>query len=222
MSDVIQASRLEINRDVRKLQLSKHEQSVPDTIRMKDQKAKLISVSIGTGGDMAKHVREYVMADLEGFVDDRHRGFSRVCYDGDTEPAGTVRRNNRQWSGMSQEEAREIQEALNLDQRLLPGDFGVNVFVEGIKDFSKLPKGSKLAFPSGAVLVVEDFNPPCTHIADKIVSLYRTRSGTLLTRRQFLIEAKRKRGVVGVVDVPGKICSGDLIDVKRYKSPKLG
>ena len=189
---------------------------------MKEQKATLISVSIGTGDDMAKHVREGVMADLEGFVDDKHRGFSRVCYEGDTEPAGTVRRNNRQWSGMSQEEVREIEEALNLDQRLLPGDFGVNIFVEGIKDFSKLPKGSKLVFPSGAVLVVEDFNPPCTHIADKIVSLYRTRSGTPLTRRQFLIEAKRKRGVVGVVDVPGKICSGDLIDVKRYKSPKLG
>jgi hypothetical protein len=189
---------------------------------MKEQKATLISVSIGSGEDMAKHVREYVMADLEGFVDDKHRGFGRVCYEGDTEPVGTVRRNNRQWSGMSQEEVRDIQDALNLDQPLLPGDLGVNVFVEGIKDFSKLPKGSKLVFPSGAVLVVEDFNPPCTDMADKIARLYRTRSGTPLTRRQFLIEAKRKRGVVGVVDVPGQICGGDLIDVKRYKSPKLG
>ena len=189
---------------------------------MKGQKATLISVSIGTSDDMAKHVREYVMADLDGFVDDKHRGFSRVCYEGDTEPVGTVRRNNRQWSGMSQEEAKEIQEALNLDQPLLPVDLGVNVFVEGIRDFSKLPKGSKLVFPSGAVLVVEDFNPPCTYMADKIVSRYVTRSGKPLTRRRFLIEAKRKRGVVGVVDVPGKICSGDVIDVKRYKSPKLG
>ena len=189
---------------------------------MKDEKATLISVSIGIGEDAAKQEREYVMADLEGFVDDKHRGYSRVCYEGDTEPVGTVRRNNRQWSGMSQEEVAEIQVALNLDQRLLPEDLGVNVFVEGIKDLSKLPKGSKLVFPSGAVLVVEDFNPPCAHMADKIVSLYKTCSGKPLTRRQVLIEAKRKRGVVGVVDVPGNICSGDLIDVKRYKSPKLG
>ena len=42
---------------------------------MKEQKATLISVSIGTGDDMAKHVREGVMADLEGFGDDKHRGF---------------------------------------------------------------------------------------------------------------------------------------------------
>jgi hypothetical protein len=38
---------------------------------MKEQKATLISVSIGFGEDMAKHVREYVMVDLEGFVDDK-------------------------------------------------------------------------------------------------------------------------------------------------------
>ena len=189
---------------------------------MKELKATLISVSTKTDEDMAWRARKNVVADFEGFVDDVHRGPSRVCYEGDTEPAGTVRRNNRQWSGMSQEEAREIEEALNLAHPLVPADLGINVFVEGIKDFSKLPKGSKLVFPSGAVLVVEDFNPPCTHMADKIVSRCSTVSGKSLTRRRVLIEAKRKRGVVGVVDVPGKICSGDSIVVKRYKSPKLG
>ena len=96
---------------------------------MKDEKATLISVSIGIGEDAAKQEREYVMADLEGFVDDKHRGYSRVCYEGDTEPVGTVRRNNRQWSGMSQEEVGEIEAALNLDQRLMPEDLGVNVVV---------------------------------------------------------------------------------------------
>ena len=96
---------------------------------MKDEKATLISVSIGIGDDVAKQEREHVMADLEGFVDDKHRGYSRVCYEGDTEPVGTVRRNNRQWSGMSQEEVGEIEAALNLDQRLMPEDLGVNVVV---------------------------------------------------------------------------------------------
>ena len=106
---------------------------------MKEQKATLISVSTKTDEEMAWQARKNVVADFEGFVDDVHRGPSRVCYEGDTEPAGTVRRNNRQWSGMSQEEAREIQEALNLAQPLMPADLGVNVFVEGIEDFSKLP-----------------------------------------------------------------------------------
>ena len=56
---------------------------------MKEQKATLISVSTKTDEEMAWHARKNVVADFEGFVDDVHRGPSRVCYEGDTEPAGT-------------------------------------------------------------------------------------------------------------------------------------
>ncbi len=170
---------------------------------------------------MSKQAQKTVMADLEGLAGDKHRGYSRACYEGDTEPEGTIRRNNRQWSGMSKEEVEEIQEALNLQAPLSPEDLGVNLFIEGVEEFSKLPKGSKLKFPSGAVLVVEDYNPPCTEMGDKIARLYTTRSGESLTRRQFLIEARRKRGLVGVVDVPGELCSGDPITLTRYTAPKL-
>lgn len=188
---------------------------------MKAQEAVLVSVHIGTRDDMSKQPCNSVNAELDGFDGDKHQGYSRVCYAGDTEPEGTVRRNNRQWSGMSLEELEEIQEALNLERALSPEDLGVNLCIQGIKEFSKLPKGSKLVFPSGAVLVIEDYNPPCTEMGDKIASLYVTRSGEPITRKQFLIEAKRKRGVVGVVDVPGSITMGDRIIVRPYKAPRL-
>ena len=71
---------------------------------MKNLSASLVSVHIGTGTDMSKQPYDSVVVELDGFVGDKHRGFSRICYQGDTEPAGTVRRNNRQWSGMSGEE----------------------------------------------------------------------------------------------------------------------
>jgi MOSC domain-containing protein YiiM len=170
---------------------------------------------------MSKQPRDVVVAELDGFVDDKHRGYSRVCYEGDTEPEGTVRRNNRQWSGMSKEEVEEIQAALDLSEPLSPEDLGVNIFVQGIEAFSSLPKGTRLVFPSGATLMVEAFNPPCTEMGDKIASLYTTRSGQSLTRRQFLKEAKRKRGLVGVVDVRGELTGGDSIIVEPYRAPKL-
>ncbi len=188
---------------------------------MKDHEVTLISVHIGTRDDMSKQPCESANAELDGFVGDKHRGYSRVCWDGDTEPEGTVRRNNRQWSGMSLEELEEIRTALDLDQALSPEDLGVNVCISGVENFSQLPKGSKLVFPSGATLVVEDYNPPCTDMGDKIASLYMNRSGEPVTRKQFLIESKKKRGVVGVIDVPGVINTGERIVVKKYKAPEI-
>ena len=40
--------------------------------------------------------------------------------------------------------------------------------VEGIPEFSLLPKGTKLLFPSGAVLLVEGYNPPCAEMGLKL------------------------------------------------------
>ncbi len=189
---------------------------------MKKQIATLVSLHIGTRDDMSKQSCDSVIAELDGFVGDRHRGFSRVCWEGGTEPEGTVLRNNRQWSGVSEKELTEIQEALELDRALTAEDLGANICIRGIEGFSSLPKGSKLVFPSRAVLVVEDYNPPCTDMGDKIARLYAKKSGEPLTRKQFLIEAKKKRGVVGSIDVPGEIYSDDEITVKIYSAPKLG
>jgi hypothetical protein len=109
---------------------------------MKVQEAVLVSVHIGAGDDMSKQRCHSVNAELDGFDGDKHRGYSRICYEGDTEPEGTLRRNNRQWSGMSLEELEEIRETLNLDRPLSPEDLGVNLCIQGIEEFSKLPKGT--------------------------------------------------------------------------------
>lgn len=188
---------------------------------MRAIEANLVSILIGFQEDMSKQPCHSVNAQLDGFEGDKHRGYSRVCYEGDTEPCGTVRRNNRQWSAVSLEELKEIQEELDLARPLLPGDLGVNLCIEGVDGFSRLTKGSRLVFPSGATLMVEDYNPPCTEMGDKIAKMYVNRAGEPLSRKQFLIAAKRKRGLVGVVDVPGIITTGDKIMIKPYSPPKL-
>jgi len=181
----------------------------------------LVSVHIGTRNDMSKQQRSSITAELDGFAEDKHKGFSRVAYENDSDPMGTVRRNNRQWSGVSREELDEISAGLNLQETLTAEDLGCNICTQGIPEFSKLPKGTRLKFPSGAVLVVEDYNPPCRDMANKIANRYLTQEGVKITPREFIIGAKKKRGVVGSIDVPGEIHADDEFVVEQYQPPKL-
>jgi len=184
---------------------------------MKKLTGTLVSLHTGNNEDLSKDACERVQAELDGFVGDKHRGQSREAYAGDDEPPGTIRRNERQWSGVSVEELTVIQERLDLESPLSPSTLGANICMEGIPDFSDLPKGTKLVFPSGAVLLVEENNPPCVDMGEQIASTYDTRSGKTLTRNEFLRPAVGRRGVVGVVDVPGEIVAGDEVLVKIYE-----
>ena len=179
----------------------------------------LVSVHIGEEGKLAKIAQPFVQAELDGFIGDRHKGFSRVAYEGDTEPEGTVRRNNRQWTGVSVEELAMIQARMDLREPLSAETLGANICVKGIPDFSRLAKGDRLIFPSGATLIVENYNPPCTDMAEKIAALHTTNSGEPVQRLDFCKQAKRIRGIVGSIDVPGTINTGDKVVVQRYKPP---
>jgi len=184
---------------------------------MKKITGTLVSIHTGNNEDLSKDACQSVQAELDGFVGDKHRGQSREAYAGDDEPPGTIRRNERQWSGVSVEELAVIQERLDLESPLSPSTLGANICVEGVPDFSDLPKGTKLVFPSGAVLLVEENNPPCVDMGEQIASKYNTKSGKTLTRGEFLRPAVGRRGVVGVVDVPGEIVAGDEVLVKVYE-----
>jgi hypothetical protein len=187
---------------------------------MKKNIGTLVSVHIGEEGDLAKVTQSTVQAELDGFVGDRHRGFSRVAYEGDTEPEGTVRRNNRQWTGVSVEELAMIQAHMDLREPLTAETLGANICVKGIPNFSRLAKGDRLIFPSGATLIVENYNPPCTDMSEKIAELHTMRSGEPIRKLDFCKQAMRIRGLVGSIDVPGLINTGDEIVVQIYKHPR--
>jgi len=180
----------------------------------------LVSVHIGEEDELAKVAQSAVQAELDGFVGDRHKGFSRIAYEGDTEPEGTVRRNNRQWTGVSVEELAMIQARMDLREPLSAETLGANICVKGIPDFSQLAKGDQLIFPSGATLIVEDYNPPCTDMSEKIAELHTTRSGESIRKLDFCKQAMHIRGLVGSIDVPGLINTGDEVIVQIYKRPR--
>jgi hypothetical protein len=178
----------------------------------------LVSVHTGDNAgdpeDYSKAARQSVKVELDGFVGDRHRGFSRIAASYDVDPTGTVRRNERQWSGVSTEELAIIAERLDLKEPLMAATLGANVCVEGVPGFSRLARGSRLVFPSGAVLVVEEGNPPCVDIAGQIAAAHTTRSGSSVAGKMFPKYALGLRGVVGVVDVAGTIEPGDRVVVE--------
>ena len=179
----------------------------------------VVSVHSGSNEDLSKNEHPVIQLRLDGVVGDRHQSFERSAWEGDKQPQGTIRRNERQWSAVSVEELAEIQAEMDLNEPLTAECLGANLCLAGVPQLSRLPKGSLLKFPSGVELVVVEFNPPCHDMGKKLASMYTTRSGESLSSTAFSKAAKLNRGVVGVVDVAGEISSGDQVTVEIYATP---
>jgi MOSC domain-containing protein YiiM len=179
------------------------------------------SVYLGSSEkDVDKSNCQSLNAQLSGFVGDRHGFFERETWEGDDkQPEGTIRRNERQWSAVSAEELAGITKDMDLAEPLQAGTLGANLCFSGIPHFSHLPKGTVLRFPSGAELMVEEYNPPCLDMGEKIASMHTSNKGQKIANVAFSSAAKYSRGLVGVIEVPGMIISGDTVEVIPYKSP---
>lgn len=115
-------------------------------------------------------------------------------------------RNVRQVTLLAEEELAEIAERLKVPA-IDPSWLGANMVVRSIPDFTLLPPSTRLQFPSGATLVVDMENYPCSQIA-KVVE--RHHPGT-----QFNVvkAAMHKRGVTAWVEREGYVNTGDKIKI---------
>ena len=186
---------------------------------MKKIVGQVISVHIGAHDELGKEEHPGVQVELNGIVGDRHQSYERSCWAGDKQPEGTIRRNERQWSAVSSEELAEIQAAMDLSESLTAASLGANLCITGIAELSRLPKGTVLKFPSGAELIVEEYNPPCHGMGKKLASMYTTKSGEPLSSTAFSKAAKLIRGIVGSVEVAGTISAGDEVTVELFETP---
>jgi hypothetical protein len=182
---------------------------------------KVVALYRGSNEDLSKQAHASLQAEIGGFAGDKHQGSTRETWDGEWQPAGTIRRNERQWSAVSVEELAHITERLELTEPLSPDTLGANLCIEGIPGFSLLPKGTALWFPSGAVLLVEEYNPPCGDMGAQIATKYASRSSEPLTDKSWLRPAAGRRGLVGVIDVAGEIHVGDEVEVRVYEDPVI-
>jgi hypothetical protein len=156
----------------------------------------------------------FVKAKTEGLrltfegPDDCHAGLTRKS-DSRTLPLykrNVDIRNVRQLTILSVEELADIATRLgvsNVEAEWL----GANMVVSGIPDFTLLPPSTRLQFPSGATVVVDMENYPCSQIA-KVVEQHHP--GT-----QFkVVEASmHKRGVTAWVEREGDVKPGDVIKI---------
>jgi len=187
---------------------------------MKKFTAKVVAVYSSDTDGSTSDPSSSIQVELDGVVGDSHRSFERKAWaGGDKQPEGTVRRNERQWSAVSVEELAEVSAELDLTEDITASCVGANLCFEGIPELSRLPKGTLLKFPSGAELVVVEYNPPCGYMGEKVAGRYSTNSGEPLRNTAFSKAAKLKRGIVGVVDVAGAIHAGDDVAVEIYETP---
>ena len=119
----------------------------------------VVSVHSGDNEDLSKNTLRSLTAEIGGFAGDKHHGPTRKAFNVDWQPAGTVRRNERQWSAVSVEELAHITERLALTEPL--------------------------------------------------------------TATAWLRPAAGRRGLVGIVDVPGAITAGDKVEVQVYEEPAI-
>lgn len=188
--------------------------------RVTEIMARTVSVHAGNNDDLGKDEHASIQVELDGVIGDRHRSYFRNAWAGDKQPKGTVRRNERHWSAVSIEELAQIQTEMDLKDVLTAASLGANLCLQGVPELSRLPKGTILKFPSGAELIVEEYNPPCREMGAKLAAMHQTKSGKTLSSTAFSKAAKLSRGIVGVVDVAGEIKAGDEVSITVYATPK--
>jgi hypothetical protein len=169
-------------------------------------KAVLARKSRNTGFE--KTVTGALHVTLDGPLGDCHTGPTRKS-DSRTLPLykrDIDIRNVRQLTILASEELADIAARLNIPA-IEPSWFGANMVVQGIPDFTMLPPSTRLQFPSGATLVVDMENYPCSQIA-KVVEQHHPG-----TQFHVVKAAMHKRGVTAWVEREGQIETGDAIKV---------
>jgi len=174
-----------------------------------------------TPGEFVTRPIELTVLSFAGMEGDRHAGLTRRSGAREKHlPKGTELRNTRQLSLVSVEELARIASNLGLPSL----DFtwlGANLLLREAPTLTSCAPGSRLLFPSGALLVVDGENEPCRKAGGAIVRAVKgdprgdaalsgaTRAPALASR--FVKAAHRLRGLVGWVERPGVIRRGDRV-----------
>ena len=183
--------------------------------------ATVASLFLGAAGTLSKEEKSSLEFAFDGIVGDRHRGLTRKAWEQtDKQPGGTERRNERQWSAVAQEDLDQVSQTLGLTRPLSAGDAAVNLSISGLPDFSRLPRGTILRFEGGVVLMVEEYNPPCSRMSRYISEGHETIHGVALGDQDFIQASKFSRGLVGVVEVAGAVSVGEGVSVMPEVLPK--
>lgn len=161
---------------------------------------------VATSGVLGSQSVKDFFASFAGVEGERHAGLTRASCSRVTQqyPRNTEIRNTRQFSVLSAEDLTAIAARMEL-AALDPGLLGASMVLQGIPDFSHIPPGSRLQADSGATLVVDLENRPCTLPAKGIEAAHPGYGA------RFKPAAHGRRGVVAWVEREGHFRVGDRI-----------
>lgn len=138
----------------------------------------------------------------EGIRGDSHAGLTRLSM-GEHIP------NTRQVSIVSLEELAGVAQELGIP-KIEAEWIGANILLEGLSELSATPKGARLQFPGGAVLIVEQANTPCSSAGRSIQTHFPERRDLPAA---FPKAAVGRRGLLAWVQQNGVISLGDSVRI---------
>ncbi|MCB2135826.1 MAG: MOSC domain-containing protein [Rhodobacteraceae bacterium] len=147
-----------------------------------------------------------VQATFGGVAGEAHGGLTRPsCVRVKAQyPEGTEIRNVRQFTILSVEDLDAIATEMGVEA-LDPAWLGASMVIAGIGDFSHVPPSSRLQGESGATLVVDMQNRPCT-LPARLIEEAIPGAG-----KRFKPAAVGRRGVTAWVEREGRFGLGDAI-----------
>jgi MOSC domain-containing protein YiiM len=159
-----------------------------------------LGIADAPGSFVTRTVTDLLLT-LGGIEGDRHFGLTMKAGVRQKHHAlGAEIRNARQLSLVAVEELAEIAARLNVpevDWKLL----GANLVLEGLSQLTQLAPSTRLVFPSGACVVVDSENDPCSKPA------------RALQLPDFVKAAMHKRGLVGWVERAGVVRANDPVAI---------
>ncbi len=172
---------------------------------------KVISVSVRDGHGLGKTIASSIMLVAgEGVEGDAHRGVkvkhrSRVAKDPDQPNLRQIHLIHAELFG----------ELAAKGFAVAPGELGENILTDGLA-LLNLPTGTRLGFPSGAMIVLTGLRNPCHQLNGHTSGLMnalldRAPNGTLI----------RKGGAMGIVERGGAVRKGDGIAIIPPDPPHL-
>lgn len=149
-----------------------------------------------------------ILLSLDGPEGDCHTGPTRKSDSRTLKlyPRNIDIRNVRQLTVLSVEELADIATELGI-LVIDPGWFGANIVTSGIPDLTILPPSSRLQFPSGATIVVDMENLPCSQIAAVVAQHHPE------VQMKLVKAATHKRGFTAWVERQGAISVHDSISI---------
>ena len=148
---------------------------------------------------------------FEGIPGDFHAGHTRRS--GAREPwyeRGTEMRNERQLSILSVDEMRAMARRLNIPE-LKTEWIGGNLLLDGIDNLTRLPPRTVLFFDGGATIRIDGDNLPCRVAGRAVAAQFDGRDDIEF---EFPKQTREMRGLVGWVEKPGTIATGEAFEAR--------